>query len=429
MYAVITSPLFFKEIEDVISSKEEELLFKCIDTEIDINEELEKISRLSIKHLIIDVTSLKDERRLSSAIRRYRIKKEGTQIIVIAPNYVPGNETLSLLVSMGVYDILAPQGEEDIHISDLLTEVLDKPSSYAKAVRWDIGINETNNSTSQDDKTTDKVKVQIEYRDVVESVFKKVIAVYSPTGEGSSTIAAHLAYALASKKECKVGLLDFEIFNPTQRELFDIDPSYTLKDALDAVVKKTLTPVVLENYMKNSKVNKNLDILAGLYDINEYYSTQEDLFEEIIEKAKFTYDYVVIDTNSLYDLYPTNIALVMADEIVVPLRGRKHSIDTVNRYIANFNEYNDFDIRKFKLVVNKYSGNDLTSIEIQSQAIRPIIGYISYDKKYDTSNLFNSTKRMNEYVDILNGIGIKAKKKSSIFKSFSNRDKSKKGDV
>lgn len=419
MYAIIASPLFAEEIKDVINARSEEILYKKIDTEIDIDDELEKISRLAIKHLIIDITSLYDEIKLSSAIRKYRIKKESTQIIILAPNYIPGNETLSLLVSMGVYDIIAPQGElEEIKITPYLAEVLDKPTPYARAVRWDIGV-EVNNDTSKNE----KVKVKIEYRDRIESVFKKVITVYSPTGEGTSTIAAHLAYTLASNKECKVGLLDFEIFNPIQRELFDINPSFTLKDALDAVIKKTLTPAVLENFMKNNKVSKNLDILAGLYDINEFYSSQQIYFKEIIEKAKFTYDYIVIDTNSLYDLYPTNIALEMADDVIVPLRGRKHSINTVNRYLSNFNEYNDYDIRKFHLVVNKYSGNDLTSIEIQSQAIRPIIGYISYNKNYDKLTLLNDTKTINEYIDVLNEIGIKIKKKRNIFKSIVGRQK------
>lgn len=430
MYAVISSPSFLKEIEDVIFSKEEDILFKSIDTEININEELEKISRIAIKHLIIDITSLSEEDKLPLAIRRFRIKRETTQIIIIAPGYVPGNETLSLLVSMGVYDILAPQeGEGNIHISSLLSEVLDKPSSYARAVKWDIGAEMTNVVTEHSEKVVEKVKIKVEYRDVVESVFKKVIAVYSPTGEGSSTIASHLAHSLASSKQCKVALLDFEIFNPIQREIFGINPSYTLKDALDAVVKKTLSPTILESYMEKSKHNKNLDILSGLYDINEYYNTQESYFEEIIEKAKFSYDYVVIDTNSLYDLFPTNISLLVADEVLIPVRGRKHSIDTVNRYIANFKEYNDFDIRKFNLIINQYSGNDLTSIEIQSKAMQPIMGYISYDKNYDRANVFNIPKKMNEYIGILNGIGIKAKKKNNIFNYFNKKVRSKKGDA
>lgn len=394
---------------------EAKVYLDLIDTDDDIVEtELKYIPKEELENILIYLSEVEDEFILPTIkhIQSQYNERQMVYLIGFLPDRIKDilreNEEFNELVLMA----------EEVKIKETyrkepLTEEDDEKTNKGKALPK-ISIFSPKN---------EKVKVKIEYRDRIESVFKKVITVYSPTGEGASTIAAHLAYTLASNKECKVGLLDFEIFNPIQRELFDINPNFTLKDALDAVIKKTLTPAVLENFMKNNKVSKNLDILAGLYDINEFYSSQQIYFKEIIEKAKFTYDYIVIDTNSLYDLYPTNIALEMADDVIVPLRGRKHSINTVNRYLSNFNEYNDYDIRKFYLVVNKYSGNDLTSIEIQSQAIRPIIGYISYNKNYDKLTLLNDTKTINEYIDVLNEIGIKIKKKRNIFKSIVGRQK------
>ncbi|MCT4584059.1 MAG: AAA family ATPase [Peptostreptococcaceae bacterium] len=417
MYAVITSPEFFKEIEQVVSSKGEEILLKKIDVDIDINEEIERVSRIAVKHLIIDITSLENEGKLVQAIRRYRIKKANTQIIIIAPNYKPGNETLSLLVTMGVYDIIAPEKdqEEELNISPLLLNVLDNPTQYARAVKWDIGAMTKKEDDEGTEKTVEKIRIQKEYVDVVESVFKKVITVYSPTGEGSSCIAAHLAHAIASNKKCKVLLIDYNPLKPCQREIFNMKVDYTLKDAIESSIRRTLSNVALESYTKESKYNKNLSILSGTYDINDFYDTKDiEIYEEIIEKAKFSYDYVVIDTHSFYDIYSTDAALRLADEVLIPVRGKGSSIDTLNRYLDMFGRYNDFDIRKFKTIINKYSANDLTFIEIESKLKTEILGYISDFKDYDKSNGFKNNKLMAQYTPILNKIGIRVNKNKSL---------------
>jgi len=413
MFAVVVGPKYYKDIEQVINSKGDEILYKVIDTDVDINSEIEKINRITVKHLIIDITCLERETDLAQAVRNYRIRNEHTQIIIIAQNYIPGNETLSLLVTMGVYDILAPQDSDNI--GPLLLEILDKPTSYSKAVKWDIGVKIQN---SKEDK---EVKTKVEYIEKIESVFKKVIVVYSPTSEGASRIASHLAHAIVTFKKCKVLLIDFNPLKPVQREIFDMKFDYSLSNALDAVVKRSLNNIVLESYTKESKYNKNLHILCGLYDINDFYNANRpEYFEEIIEKARFSYDYVIIDTHSWYDVITTDRALYLSDVVIVPVRGRNYSLDTVTRYLKGFEKYNDFDIRKFNIVINKYSGDDLTFLEIESKLNYPVIGYISEYKDYDKLNGFRNSKLIDEYIPILNKIDIKVNKKTNIFSSIAN---------
>lgn len=261
-------------------------------------------------------------------------------------------------------------------------------------------------------------KPKIEYREVVQSVFKKVITVYSPTSEGTSTIASHLAHSIAQSRKCKVCLLDFNVLKPKVREIFDMTFDYSLSDLIEAVSRKNLTPVLLESYARESKYIKGLDVISGIYDLNEIYMIRKDEFEEIIEKAKFNYDYVVIDTSSWYDVIPTDRALYLADEVVVPIKGKKWSIDTLNRYLDNFKKYNDFDIRKFKVLINKFSGADLTSIEIESKVNNSVIGYISEFKDYDKQNGFKNKKLLREYISVLNKLGIEASEKRSFIFGF-----------
>lgn len=260
-------------------------------------------------------------------------------------------------------------------------------------------------------------KQKVEYRDIIKSVFKQVIAVYSPVSEGSSRIASHLAVSLARSKNCKVCIVDFNPLKPRFKEIFDMTPNFTLSDALDGVIKQILTPERVEGLTRQCKYQKNLDILFGLYDINDYYTSKVEQYEEIIEKLKFSYDYVVIDTHSWFDVLPTDAALRKADKVVVPVRGRPYSLEELLRYLDMFEKYQDFDIRKFGIVINQYCGTDLTSIEINAKLKYPVLGYISKNNSYQEGNCFKNQKLMNEYVDILKALGIDAKKKGTIVNS------------
>ncbi len=268
---------------------------------------------------------------------------------------------------------------------------------------------------------------KIEVIEKVKSVFKEVITVYSPLSQGSTTTAAHLAMKLASSKGCRVCIVDYNPLKPRFKYIFDTDFEYTMADALDAVVRKSLTYNRLEGLTKASKYQRNLDVLPGIYDMNEYYMSKSEQYVEIIEKLKFIYDYVIIDTHSWYDVLTTDAALKMADKILVPLRGNDHDIERVNKFIDMFSKYNDYDISRFYGVINYYSGKDLTFIEIESKLKLTVAGYISKDPGFEDINAFKNKKRMNEFSDILKSIGIEAKKEKSIKDFFKIKGKKKGG--
>jgi cellulose biosynthesis protein BcsQ len=255
-------------------------------------------------------------------------------------------------------------------------------------------------------------KVEIKYKEVVKTVFKEVIAVYSPLSQGSSTIASHLAVSIAQTQKCKVCLVDFNPLKPSFKKIFNRDFENTLANVFESLERDILTNEKLESFLTTYKEQKNLDILAGFYDINEYYTlANNNLFPKyidiVIEKLKFLYDYVVIDTHSWYDIYTTNQALLRADKVVVPLHGNIYDIEEVNRYIAVFNKYGDFDTRKFMYVINKYSGEDLTFIEIEANLKGNVAGYVSEYRKYGRENTFRNKKLMQEYMTIAKSLGLK----------------------
>ncbi|MFA7412494.1 MAG: AAA family ATPase, partial [Tissierellaceae bacterium] len=126
----------------------------------------------------------------------------------------------------------------------------------------------------------------------------------------------------------------------------------------------------------------------------------------VIEKLKFLYDYVIIDTHSFYDLYTTNQVLLKSDRVLVPLYGNLYDIKEVNRHMDTFKKYGDFDTRKFSFVINRYSGEDLTFIEMEANLRGEIAGYISEDKAYSRGNAFINKRLMREYLPIIRHFGI-----------------------
>lgn len=276
-------------------------------------------------------------------------------------------------------------------------------------------------------------KARIEYKEVqvVKSMFKQVITVYSPLSQGSSTIASHLAMTIARTQNCRVCLVDFNPLKPSFKKIFGRDFDNTVVNVFNSLERDTLTNEKLEGFLTTCKEQKNLDILAGFYDINEYYalSNNENLskyIDSVIEKLRFLYDYVIIDTHSYHDIYLTNQALVKADKVIVPLYGNIFDIEETNRYINTFEKYEDFDTRKFMYVINKYSGEDLTFIEIESRLKGQVMGYLSEDKNYRKGNVFGNEKLMNEYIGIIRGLGLSANRKLKLHeKVLLNKDKKK----
>lgn len=198
MFAVLATEVNYKVIKPVILNREEEILYKAIDTELDIVEEIDKISRVGVRHLIIDISSLADFDALPQVIRKYRIRNDKTQIIIIAPNIKPGNKNMSLLVTMGVYDIICPIDDSEgfLELKSGLEKALDTPSTYARAVKWDIGYFAENENAIKP-LTESKVEPIKKY----EFFGKKIIGVLNLSPKSGSTfLTLCLAKAISENK-------------------------------------------------------------------------------------------------------------------------------------------------------------------------------------------------------------------------------------
>lgn len=313
-------------------------------------------------------------------------------------------------------------------ITRLINENVTSFIKFSEVTKKKIEKTVKNYPKEFDFKIFSKSKVEVKYKEVIRTVFKEVIAVYSPLSQGSSVIASHLAMSIAKTQKCRVCLVDFNPLKPALKKIFNRDFDNTVVNVFNSLERDTLTNEKLEGFLTTSKEQKNLDILAGFYDINEYYTlANSNVFpkyiNQVIEKLKFLYDYVIVDTHSWYDIYTTNEVLAKADRVIVPIYGNIFDIEEINRYISTFEKYGDFDTRKFFFIVNRYSGEDLTFIEIESKLKGQIIGYISEHKDYMRGNAFENKRIMNEYISILKFLGLNAEKKLLFTERLFNKGK------
>lgn len=136
MYAVLSSPASWEDIQKVFSSLGEEIIHENVGADLDPDIEFQKLSRLSLKVLVIDFSAFKDAEMLKKAVMNFKILKDSTRIIIVAPGAAPGDASMSFFFSLGIWDILNPSEGE---LEEMLLECLQRSPSYKKGVKWFSG--------------------------------------------------------------------------------------------------------------------------------------------------------------------------------------------------------------------------------------------------------------------------------------------------
>ncbi|MGI6669571.1 MAG: hypothetical protein ACOX4M_09455 [Acetivibrionales bacterium] len=137
MVAVISGPGYWKEIYEAVQKVEQEIVYKRIDVDIDIDTEVDRITIYPIGYLILDINCIDNIKRTPSAIRKLKSRNNDARVIIIATDKFTGSEVVSSLISIGVYDIIGHREYGAKTIFPSLVEHLETPATYAKAVKWD----------------------------------------------------------------------------------------------------------------------------------------------------------------------------------------------------------------------------------------------------------------------------------------------------
>lgn len=114
--------------------------------------------------------------------------------------------------------------------------------------------------------------------------------------EGKTTLCAGLAIAAAEQNNGRVLVIDFNWHNPSLHKCFNVDPAH---DASDLDTRKPIEDMVRHTWLNN------LDVLPALVrkDPGIEAETVRGWPLDILRKTRESYDYVFVDTSSIY---PTN---------------------------------------------------------------------------------------------------------------------------
>lgn len=406
---VITS--IGKEYKHILKQlKKEGMELELVDEVQELKELELMISLMPLDVLIINVLLAQGDYGILASIVRKALQKK-SKVVVLVAGYrdIEDKKLVTTLVNEGATAFLRL---EDANIDSIRALISEYPSSFDYRLL-------TGEAAADLPDAEERIEIVKEYVNVIRSVFKETIAVYSPLSQGASTIAAHLAMSIARLQGYRVCLVDFNPLKPSLKKLFNQDFNFTLVNVFNAMERDVLSSEKLESFFATVNKQKNLDLLPGFYDLNEYYALcNQDVFtayiDQLLEKLRFLYDYVILDVHSWHDIHLTNQALIRADRVLVPLQGSRHDVKEVNRYITAFEEYKDFDVRRFKYVINRYGSEDLTFLELEAALKGEIAGYISENKGYRSGNVFDSPKLMREYDTILKSLGFKLSDKRNV---------------
>lgn len=151
--------------------------------------------------------------------------------------------------------------------------------------------------------------------------FKVLIITSSDHGEGKTTISGNLALCLAAE-ERKVILLDCDLRNPSIHKAFGLSNDIGLSDV---VVEKAPISMAMQDF------NNNLTILtSGKLPPNPADILGSNAMEEILEKLKEDFDYLVIDTPPIQDFADAQILSTKADGTILVVRAERTNKDSVH---------------------------------------------------------------------------------------------------
>ncbi|MCC6997337.1 MAG: CpsD/CapB family tyrosine-protein kinase [Deltaproteobacteria bacterium] len=164
----------------------------------------------------------------------------------------------------------------------------------------------------------------------------RAIAVTSArTGEGSTTLAANLALALAEGRRTRVALLEANFRSPALAQAFGIQVASGLTEEIRAHRKDPDAPwsmLELGTGFHLMPCGKPADNPAALLNSEE--------FARLMQELRLYYDFVIIDTPAVLAAADINIVQDLVDGVVVAARSGKSSGPALRKAVSRLSTKN-----------------------------------------------------------------------------------------
>lgn len=264
-------------------------------------------------------------------------------------------------------------------------------------------------------KTVEKI-VEIE-GERPDSFKKLILAVWD-----NAEFGCELAYMAAKLSGLEVLLVDADLLSPKADLILNVKKNpeniktegiYTdsgFNIIMDTIEKNVFTPGFFSEACISRKELKNLHILTGNYNLDNYEYYSKDTYKIFLDKCYNAFDITIVLINrSIYDSF-TLISLDKSDYNLIAVKADVISMRDFNNQIQLLYEKQNIDANKFKFVGFEYVNETLNLgksnlIEVTEDNY---LGHISYNKKRaEYRNLkIPYVRRMpmsqaDEYTDIL----------------------------
>jgi pilus assembly protein CpaE len=202
--------------------------------------------------------------------------------------------------------------------------------------------------------------------------------VHGPKGGcGSSTIAAHLAWAIGRlRTPADTVLLDFSLNAggvPTMLDVRATPDVALLANAGDQLSERLLRACITEHH-------QGLLVMAAPEDANESGGFMLETAAAIVARARETFSHVVIDIDHHFN-DQTLAALAAADHIVIPTTGDLAALRGVMRSLSAYTQL-QIDLSRVHVVLNRASSNDaISGADIEHLLGRTLSAIIPEDRR------------------------------------------------
>lgn len=179
-----------------------------------------------------------------------------------------------------------------------------------------------------------------------ESGTRVVMVASAVPSEGKTLTACNLALTLSESYQKRVLLIDGDLRRPTLQEMFRINASSGLSESLLASSDDTKLLI--------RQVSPNLSLLpAGRPSSDPMASLTSDRMRRLLEEARETFDWVIIDTPPLVLLPDANLLAPMADGVILVVRAESTPHSLVSRAIEAIGRN-----RTLGVVLNRAHGDE-----------------------------------------------------------------------
>lgn len=193
----------------------------------------------------------------------------------------------------------------------------------------------------------------------------KIITVFGAKGGvGTTTLASNISVNLSQNTGRSVVLIDMNLQFGNAALFLNLKPKYSIIDV--ALHLDNLDPIVLRDSLPRH--DSGVRLLAGPARIEDTEQLKTSHFESILDIMRTIFDYIVIDTGSVFDDF-TITALDESDKIVTVFTADIPAIYNTKRCIDLFKRM-EYKKEKVHLVVNRHDSHSPISIKDLEKAVK-----------------------------------------------------------